>query len=151
MSFTIVLQQNSSEDNRLDKTLTDLYTLTGTLKDGCSLMTPTVLVEVSPSSLAVCNYATISAFGRRYFITDISAYRGNLSQISLRVDVLSSWATEIRNCQGIVYKSENLWNLYLDDGTFKCYQNPIMGSFQFPNGFNTLQYILAVAGNTSAL
>lgn len=147
MSFVIELQQNSSEDNRLDKTLTTLFYLEGVLKDGTSIMTPSVLVQASPSSLAICNYATISAFGRRYYVTNISAYRGDLSQIDLKVDVLTSWKQEIRNCTGIVYKQENLWNLYLDDGTFKCYQNPIMGSFQFPGGFNSLNYILAVAGN----
>ncbi len=150
MSFSIVLQQNTSEDNRLDKTLTDLYTLEGVLKDGSSILTPSVLVEASPSSLAVCNYATITSFGRRYYITNISAYRGTLTQLDMKCDVLTSWATEIRACEGIVYKQEKLWNLYLDDGTFKCYQNPLMGSFQFPAGFDTLQYILAVAGNTSS-
>lgn len=150
MSFVIVLQQNTSEDNRLDKSLTDLYSLEGVLKDGSSIITPSVLVEASPSSLAVCNYATITAFGRRYYITNISAYRGNLTQLDMKCDVLTSWATEIRACEGIVYKQQNLWNLYLDDGTFKCYQNPMMGSFQFPGGFNSLNYILAVAGNTGA-
>lgn len=147
MSFIIELQQNTSEDNRLDKELTTLYSLEGVLKDGTSIMTPSVLVQASPSSLAICNYATISAFGRRYYVTNISAYRGDLTQIDMKVDVLTSWKQEIRNCTGIVYKQENLWNLYLDDGTFKCYQNPIMGSFQFPGGFNSLNYILAVAGH----
>lgn len=147
MSFIIELQQNTSEDNRLDKELTTLYSLEGVLKDGTSIMTPSVLVQASPSSLAICNYATISAFGRRYYVTNISAFRGDLSQIDLKVDVLTSWKQEIRNCTGIVYKQENLWNMYLDDGTFKCYQNPIMGSFQFPGGFNSLNYILAVAGH----
>lgn len=147
MSFPVTLQTNSSEDIRVDKSLTDIITLMGTLKNETSIITPTILIEGNVSDLAICNYMTISAFGRRYYITDIRSIRTNLVEVSGRVDVLTSFGAQIRACQGIVYKQENLWNTYLDDGTFKVYQNPQVVTKAFPGFFaGDLQFIFAVAG-----
>lgn len=148
MSFTIDFQINSSENNRLDKTTSTVLSLSGTLKEGTSIVNPVILVEASPATLAVCNYAVISVFNnRRYFITDVQSYRNALTEVHMKCDVLSTYASQIRNCEALIYKQENIWNLYLDDGTFKAYQNPMLGGYEFPNGFNTLQYILSVAGH----
>lgn len=146
MAFPVILQTNMSEENRLDKNLQDIATLQGTLKQETSILSPTIIIEGNPSSLAICNYMTISSFGRRYFVTDIRAYMGGMVEVSGRVDVLTSYAAQIRQCTGIVHRQESIWNLYLDDGSFKVYQNPIIVQKNFPQGFNTLQFVLAVAG-----
>lgn len=147
MSFPVQLQTNYSEDIRVDKNITDIITLMGTLKNETSIMSPTILIEGNVSDLAVCNYMTISAFGRRYYVTDIRSIRANLVEVSGKVDVLGSWGTQIRACTGIVYKQENLWNTYLDDGTFKVYQNPQVQLKTFPGFFSgDLNFVFAVAG-----
>lgn len=147
MSFPVQLQTNHSEDIRVDKHITDIITLMGTLKGETSIITPTILIEGNVSDLAVCNYMTISAFGRRYYVTDIRSVRANIVEVSGRTDVLGTWGAQIRACQGIVYKQENLWNTYLDDGTFKVYQNPQVVTKAFPGFFaGDLQFIFAVAG-----
>ena len=47
----------------------------------------------------------------------------------------------------IVKRQENRWNLYLDDGSFKVYQNPMVLTKAFPQGFTTQEFVLAVAGS----
>lgn len=141
------LQTNYSEDIRVDKDIRDIVTLMGTLKNETSIIAPTILIEGNVSDLAVCNYMTISAFGRRYYVTDIRSIRSNLVEVSGKADVLGSWGTQIRACTGIVYKQENLWNTYLDDGTFKVYQNPQVQLKTFPGFFSgDLNFVFAVAG-----
>lgn len=146
MAFDVVLQTNTSEDTRLDKTLTEIATVSGTLKNECSILTPTIIIEGNPSTLAVCNYFTVSVFGRAYFVTDVRSIRTGIVELSGRVDVLTSFASQIRACRGVVYRNQNLWNTYLDDGSFKVYQNPLVITKAFPQSFGTPEYVLAVAG-----
>ena len=147
MSFACYLQYNTSDDKRLDKVLTPVATLTGVLKAETSIMTPVIMFDYPLSYFATSNYMTIPDFNRSYFITDVRSITAVMTEVSLKVDVLSTYATEIRNCNAIVGKQESRWNLYLDDGTFKTYSNPKVLTRAFPSGFgNNFYFVLAVAG-----
>lgn len=146
MAFSITLQTNNSENNRVTKDLTDISTITGTLRDECSIIDPVILIEGDLSLYTGCNYCTIPTFGRSYFINNIRSIRNNLFEISCHVDVLSSFATQIKANKAIVIRQQENWNLYLNDGVFKVYQNPQVLTKAFPRGFNTQSFVLAVAG-----
>lgn len=145
--FNIILQTNNSEKNKLDKDITNIVTLNGVLKNETSIINPVILIEGDISAFTNCNYMTIPVFGRKYFITNIRSIRNNLFEISAHVDVLSSFATQIRSNTAIIHRQENRWNLYLNDGSFRIYQNPMVLTREFPNGFTTQEFILAVAGS----
>lgn len=147
MAFTIDLQISMSDKIEMDKTITTIASLSGTLKDATSIIDPVILVEGDLSQFAQCNYMTIPVFGRSYFVTNIRSIRNDLFEISAHVDVISTWKSEIRGNLAIVKKQQNDWNLYLNDGTFHTYQNPMVLAKEFPNGFNTLEFVLAVAGS----
>lgn len=147
MAFTVTLQSNSSPKNQLDKSVSGVLSVSGTLKEGTSVIDPVILVQAPLSTLVNANYMTISAFGRSYFITDIRSIRNDLVEISGHVDVLSTYAAGIRGNNAIIYRQENDWNLYLDDGSFQIYQNPSVLTRPFPSGFSTLEFVLAVAGS----
>lgn len=147
MSFDIVLQRNDSENNKLTKTLTAIATYSGTLKADTSIIDPVIIVQCNLADVANANYMTISAFGRSYFINNIRSIRNNLVEFSAHVDVLSTYATQIMECTGIIKRQENEWNLYLNDGSFKVYQNPVILTKAFPSGFTTQELVLAVAGS----
>ena len=144
MSITINLQKNNSDINRLDKNITNLSTITGVLKDSTSILNP--VIKISGSIPSTCNYITIPDFGRSYFVTDIRTVTNNIYEITAHVDVLSTYKKEIRECTGIIARQERKWNLYIDDGSFKTYQNQIITIKKFPSGFSTQEFILAVAG-----
>ena len=72
--------------------------------------------------------------------------RNGLVEISGVVDVLTSFASGIRANRGIVAKQENDWNLYVNDGTFRVYQNPMVLTKEFPSGFSTSEFVMAIAG-----
>lgn len=143
----IKLQYNASEKNALTKTVTDLATLSGALRQETSLVDPVFQVAGDIASYPACNYITIAAFGRSYFVTDITSIRTGLFEISCHVDVLSSFAAQIRANKAIIRRNAYKWNLYLNDGTFKVYQNPNVLTKAFPSGFTTQELVLAVAGS----
>lgn len=144
MSFNIDLQHNNSDTNLLNKNITTLATVTGVLKDKTSILRPTIVFEGSlPTG---CNYMHIAEFNRYYYVDDISCVNGSFFEISAHVDVLKTYANEIRACRAIVARQESNWNLYVDDGTFKTYQNDVMLLKKFDTGFNTSEFVLAVAG-----
>lgn len=67
----------------------DSYTVT--LKSGTSLLSPTLLLNIS--SRPTYNY--LSFEGRYYFVTDIVSVRNDLWEISCNVDALASWKSAI--------------------------------------------------------
>lgn len=142
----IKLQKNNSENVRMDKSIVDILELNGTLRSECSIINPIVLIECEESKIIQSNYVTIPKFNRSYFIVNVTLVRNNIYEISLHCDVLSSFKNEIRNCDGIIGKNENKYNLYIDDGTFKVYSNPVITTKLFPQGFTTQSFVLTVAG-----
>ena len=146
MSFQIKLGQNKSEDNRLSKNITSIETVTGVLKDETSILRPVVLIQCDLDDVKKVNYMEIPAFGRKYFVTNIESVRQGLVAISGRVDVLSTYNSQIRSNTGIIRRQEKNWNLYLNDGVLKVYQNPKVQTKNFPSGFSTIEFVLSVAG-----
>lgn len=145
--MTLTLYTNESADNVVTKTLsTALATLTGTLRKDCSIMDPVIEVEAINNSVAAsCNYAKIDEFGRYYFVRNIE-FTGKLFRIHMHVDVLSSFQTQLKTLDAVIARQENRYNLYLQDGLFRTYQNPYISIMPFPSEFDTQQFIFSVAG-----
>lgn len=145
--FNVILQVNNSELNKMNKNIDTLATFTGTLKQPTSLIDPVFIFECNIEDFALCNYLTVEKFRRSYFINSIKSIRNYLVEVSCHVDVISTYAEYIRECVGIIKKQENEWNLYLNDGSLKVYQNPNILTKAFPSGFTTQEFVLAVAGS----
>lgn len=149
MSFTIKLQTNKSENIKIGKSITDVLTLEGTLKVSTSIIDPVIIIESDNVEFILkCNYMSIPSFSRSYFITNIKSINYKLWEVSAHVDVLESFKTEIFDNTGVIARQEKEWNLYLDDGTFKSYQNPMVMTQTFPKGFNAQEFVLITAGGS---
>lgn len=155
MSFKITLMVNNSPENKLDKELAVVREVTGTLRSGTSILDPVIVIQdsIPAEVIGSSNYAVIDEFSRNYFITDIRTTVNGLWQISFHVDVLTTYKHQILTQSGIVNRSENRFNMYLDDGWFVDYQNPAIVVKRFPNAtaFEHQEYVLVLAGNTGAV
>ena len=151
MSFPIILQKNLSPVNKVDKDITDIATATGTLRSSSSIIDPVLEIQSSLESdiLSYVNYAYIALWHRYYFITNIEMDVNGLWVISMHVDVLMSYKTEIRAQNAIVARQERKRNMYLDDGWFMSYQKPIVKQHWFsnPTPFEAQSFILVLAGS----
>lgn len=147
MALGITLYESNSEPNRLNKNsfLDNPTQITGYIRDNTSIIDPVIRVEMNLISLAAFNYMYIADFNRYYFINNIVSISNGICELHAHVDVLSSFREEILLNYAILAKSENHWNLYLNDGTFKIYSDSIVLTLAFPMGFTRQNYLLAVA------
>lgn len=119
MSVTVNLCRTSSEKRQLDKDISTVKSVSGSLRNESDVVNPSILVEAGADDIATCNYMTIPAFGRNYYITEIKAISNELALVSGHVDVLTTYKSQIRQNQAILGRSQSNWNLYLNDGSFK--------------------------------
>lgn len=91
MAVSAVFYQFSKRKNSTKTPTGSGTTYNVNLKSGTSLLSPTLLLEISGRP----DYNYFSFEGRYYFVTDIVSVRNNLWEISGTVDALASWKTEI--------------------------------------------------------
>lgn len=145
--MNIILYQNISEYNAVNKSIKELTKLTGTLREESSIIDPIITISDIDNYVGSMNYAYIPEFNRYYFITNIESVRSNLWRVSFHVDVLYTYRKQIKSNSAIIERNENKYDLKLNDGLFKTQQNPRIAQFPFPSGFNTWNFVLAIAGN----
>lgn len=147
MSFTCNLYKTKSDKTALTKTMeSGSKSYSGTLINDSNIINPSILIKVGADEIATFNYMDISAFGRKYFITDITALTETTCLVSGHVDVLSTYASEIRALKAVIARQENKWNLYLDDNLFKVDSRTIIQTLNFSKGghFSTNPSIVLV-------
>lgn len=144
----IVLYKNNSEDYALTKSLSAQITLDNCVfKDDSSVENPNIVITTG-TDITECNYMYIADLHRYYFIREIGVVRAGVYYIRGHVDVLSTYASEIKACSAIISRQENLFNMYLDDPEFKTLNKSQVVTKKFSNGAfsKNMHYILVVAG-----
>lgn len=100
----IEFYKTASENNRLEKTLTDKYIIDGTLKSDFDIINPVIMVK--DSIIGRYNYCFIPDLNRYYFIDKIDIVRNTLN-VMLSIDVLMSYKEQIKELNVIVSASES--------------------------------------------
>ena len=143
--MNVTLYKNTSEKAKVGKTLTSASVHTGTLREGCEVVNPTIIVE--GNNLSDFNYMYIPEFHRYYFITGITSVKKGLWQIDGHCDVLESYKEQIKAQKAVIARQEQKYNLYLNDPEWKVYTNKQVLTRTFPRGFlDTGVYYLTVVG-----
>ena len=155
-TFDINLYQNLAEVNRVDKSefLLGVGTLSGALRDECSLITPGIVYQ--SSDVPEFNYVYIPIFNRYYFVTSLSSVGKNVWRMELNCDVLMSYKDSIFMLQGVIGRQENDFNDFLIDDKIPTQKdaiveivNPIsttLNPFDTRKGFTDYIYALTVIG-----
>lgn len=151
-TFDINLYQSSAEVNRVDKTkfLTGVGTLSGVLREECSIIAPSITFKQTP--VPSFNYVYIAAFGRYYYVTGITSVSKDIWRMSLSCDVLMTWKGDIRALTAIIARQENSFNPLLLDSELPAQANQNITVTEFPaGGFSTdsaiaYPFILTVVG-----
>lgn len=115
MAITITLYNNNSEPERVTKSLSGARNYSGNLKEDCDIINPVVLIDGASAGVANFNYMYIPAFGRYYYITNVTAVTGALFEVHGKVDVLYTYRDQIRACMALIERQENSYNPYLQD------------------------------------
>ena len=142
----VILYKNSSENNVIGKTLTQIKSVECNLKNDVSVVNPTLVLSYTDSILD-SNYCFIPKFNRYYFIDEIIPITGDRSIIKCRVDVLESFKDDIKSLTAIINKQETIADKFIDDGSWIVENKDFLQSYNFSNGFNDNgEFILITAG-----
>lgn len=117
-----------------------------TLKEECSTRTPSFLLAANLDDLVDSNY--LIAWGKNYFITDITSVRNGLVRINARIDVLGTYANEIKAGTGYVVRS-NEGDKYIPDSAVLTEIKRDIIAAPFTKGFTDNVVILATASTDS--
>ena len=145
----VILCNNASEANIINKSVTELVTRSCTVKGNVSLEAPIILLEYDSTNMPVVNYMKIPEFNRCYYVTEVIALTGGRYEVHGKVDVLESFKNSILALSVLLDKQEGISdaNLYIDDGSFMAENKEFNTVINFTDGFNDAgEYILITAG-----
>lgn len=145
--MNLTLYYNSSERKVIGKSLQNLGNVAGILKGDASITSPVFILQSNNNYLSGVNYLYWQETGRYYYIDDIELMTGGRMVFHCSVDVLQSFATQIKAQTAIIDKQQIENNLYFNDGSFRKESREFYTVLSFPNGFNDNgEYILITAG-----
>ena len=131
-------------------------TLTGTLKQNCSVLNPVVQIkrvtgDVVPQGFT---YAYISSFNRYYFVTDWT-WNEPFWECSMTVDVLASWRTQIGQQTEYILRTDStddtVYNKWITDVMYPASSYYTKEQTAFPNYPFAAAYTGGIAAGTFIL
>ena len=143
--MTLTLYRTDSEVDKMYKSLSGSYQITGTLKDPTNMLSADIKCQLSSTYLDR-NYAYIPEFGRYYFITDKTIEGTELVTLHLQVDVLMTYADVVSRQPMLIERSEGNVNEYLADSMRPIFNYPMTLTKKFPNSFDPFNFYLTVCG-----
>ena len=149
--MNVKFYKNYSDNMVVDKNISQIgSTITdAVIKENVSVTDPVFLLhDFTGFNPATANYCYIDTLQRYYYITDIIILNPTIYEIHCHVDVLKTYASGIRSNNAVISRQQKrgVYDLMLQDGTYKVKANPHYEIFKFPSGFSGHHYILMVAG-----
>lgn len=148
--INIYLYKFSKKTNSTQIPTSTPLTMTGALKEPCSLLHPVLEIH-SNTDLSEYNYCRIPELNRYYWINDVIFNRG-FYNLECSVDVLASYKTDIGTTSGYCLRSSVLYDTDLSDNAWAIttdYRREISDSAAnwVWAGFNNGYYVIGVRGN----
>lgn len=131
MSFEVTLYEFQKRHNSTRRPSGGSVPFNGTLREGSSLITPTIAFEFASNASPMSNswdlhfnYAYVAKFARYYWITDWT-YDGGLWHAAMKVDVLATYRPQILAASAFVAYDEST-NIDLIDSRLSMLSAPVI-------------------------
>ena len=115
-TFDLKLFNNISENIATSKTLINETLIKGVLRDECSILNPSFVVE--SVTVPKFNYAYVGIWDRYYFINEITSIKYGMWRLDMSVDVLQTYDELIAVQKGFVERNEFEHNPDIIDDTY---------------------------------
>lgn len=137
------LYYNQSQENKLNKVLTNKGTRTILFLNSVNFLRPTITVKTLPADT---NYCYIESLGRYYFIEDVRNLKNELFELSLKCDVLMTYKNDIEQSKAIITESTNEINANNVD--YIAEKNIDVNEIDLDNPFtDTSDVLITIVGN----
>ena len=133
--MTLQFKKTADDVRKLDKSFTALgNAVTANATQNCSIIHPVWLLAYS-ANYETATHVSCSEFGRTYFINDIVMSTGGKCFVYATVDVLTTYASNIKACSGTVIRSESVGApTMIPDGKLPIFTNErIIDCDNFPS------------------
>ena len=133
----------------------EILTIEGNLLYNQSISKPKIIIA---GDVREYNYCYIGVFGRFYYISDIEVNENNLQTVSLTVDVLQSFKTQIENNNALIERQRTKTNKYFNDSMMWTQNNKHIVTHHFLGGSYEKSiftrddncYVITLAGGVTA-
>ena len=102
--MNLALYTTASDPRAVSKQLTQLATVTAVATANINILMPSLRLNYNSAYLSA-NYCYISEFSRYYFIASHNVEVGKQIILNCEVDVLMTYADEIKNCTACVIRN----------------------------------------------
>lgn len=108
--MTVIFYKTVSNENQIQKVLTDSKTYTGTFKNDLDILNTKIIISDPDYLILGYNYCYIQELNRYYFVKNITILSNDRFLIDCRIDVLKTYSTELQSCTGRIIECENNYN-----------------------------------------
>ena len=141
-NISVVLYNNASDDDTLDKNITQVDSILCTIKEEVDILHFRIPLN---RILTNVNYAAVDG---RYYFCKIIKDAGNITWLQFDIDPLMSFKDQIKGLSGIIERTGNNYNTYLNDPEVKITSWNNVYCKQSSQGFsNTNHYYLLTIGD----
>ena len=142
--MTVKLYKCYDSKNKLNKTLTDEFSLTGNFRNNFSLSDIQLVLNFDNIELFDYNYVYIELLHRYYFVDDCKILSNNRIELALSIDVLMTYKTDIENMRVKLSKS----NIIFDDSDCNVSDSKkLVNHYELQNVFSEKPYIYMTCVN----
>lgn len=114
--YTMKFYKNLSENNDVDKVLTDEKIVLGEPRGAVNILSPVIRANGKEYGITynTFNYCYIVELERYYYIDSFQFYANGLVEMNMSVDVLMTYKDDIRASSGLILK-QRVYNPYYGD------------------------------------
>lgn len=145
MNVTLNFFNNSNDSNVLNKNLVNGATIQATLKQDTATEEPVFVLSKSGYD-SYYNYLYCEELGRYYFVDTPTILQGGIVELHCSVDVLMTYANDIKNIECTIARNETKIDGYLYDDAYKIRAYKDIVTKTFPRGLTENSLVLITLG-----
>ena len=133
--MNVILYNNKSDKRQLVKNITEIKTLVAIAKGDINIISPMLIIQ--NTDMTDINYCYITELKRYYFLTNYTYITGQRIELHCNVDVLMSYADDIKRLKVNVLRYEKIQPTYITDSRIPLFSSSKQRVIEFPdNIFN---------------
>ena len=133
--MNVILYNNKSDKRQLVKNITEIKTLVAIAKGDINIISPMLIIQ--NTDMTDINYCYITELKRYYFLTNYTYITGQRIELHCNVDVLMSYADDIKRLKVNVLRYEKIQPTYITDSRIPLFSSTKQRVIEFPdNIFN---------------
>lgn len=141
----LYLYSNEEPNNKLKKNIAFVKEIAADIMSGTEIVTPTFFLKEKIDFRNI-NYLYWTTFNRYYYIVNATARENGMIEITCKIDVLQTYATNIYSLECLVERQEFKYDPMLPDREILQRVGTVTQKKKIGSIGNTISYVLTTTG-----